>query len=175
MSNWKDILAGNVSNGIFIFINAFFTLIIGLIGYDRIYLGKNFGKAALVFFVLSIISLIVLLYFTIDDYDNDEHIYPIIVTKIIITILICTYILYPTIYKYLIYKTPQYWDLPAESVSDSLIRSNSVSKRYLSGNSISENYVEVYDTDNLDKNSRSNSWSWVNNPNEEKTSDYFDR
>jgi hypothetical protein len=104
MSDWEDILAGDVSNGIFILVNVFFTLIIGSIGLKRIKDGKNFGSVAIVFFVLSIISLIILLSFTINDYDNDKHIVTIIVTKIIIIILICTYIFFPTIYKYFIYK-----------------------------------------------------------------------
>jgi hypothetical protein len=104
MSDWEDILAGDVSNEIFILVNVFFTLVIGLIGLNRIENGKNFGSVAIVFFVLSIISLIVLLSFTINDYDNDKHIVTIIVTKIIIMILICTYIFFPTIYENFIYK-----------------------------------------------------------------------
>ena len=104
MSNWKDILVGDVSNKIFILINVFFTLIIGSIRLNRIKYGKNFGSVAIVFFLLSIISLVVLLSFTINDYDNDKHKVTIIVTKIIIMILICTYIFFPTIYKYFIYK-----------------------------------------------------------------------
>jgi hypothetical protein len=157
MGDWEDILAGDVSNGIFILVNVFFTLIIGSIGLNRIEDGKNFGSVAIVFFVLSIISLIVLLSFTINDYDNDKHIVTIIVTKIIIIILICTYIFFPTIYENFIYKNEG--NLPNDIDK---FTNNSDSYSY-SNMSINDKDIRQNDTDQFFESSRSCSGIWDSN------------